>query len=82
MSPQGSAQASLSIHMTGRVYCLADLDCQVLIDEFDNRAAAEEALARVVLQRPDAASSIGILSFDAGGRQIGAAIVAGVAISA
>jgi hypothetical protein len=68
--------------MTGRVYCLTDLDCQALIDEFDNRVDAEAALARFVRQRPEEASHIGILRFDSGGRQIGAPITADVLLTA
>ena len=61
--------------MAGRVYCVTDLDRQLLIDEFDNRLDAENALDRALRRRSLADARIGILSFDAAGRQIGSPIM-------
>ena len=56
--------------MEVRTYCLTDLELQLLIDEFDTRDAAEIALAQVLRDRPTDAGRIGILRFDAAGRQV------------
>ena len=55
-------------------FCLADLERQLLIDEFTTRHAAEEALSRRVKADPDDARRLGILCFDESGRQVGAPI--------
>jgi hypothetical protein len=64
----------LSVLVPKDFYCLADLERQLLIDEFTTLYAAEEALARRVRVDPDEASRLGILCFDETGRQLGAPI--------
>ena len=56
------------------VFCLADIEHQVLIDEYTSRYAAEQALARRISAHPEEAGRLAILSFDASGRQLGAPI--------